>query len=310
MSHQLIDQLNQYLHGKQRDFLLKGGYCHGLTLLWLHVVSQKNESWFYQTVESVLSCKSDFSKIENDVEKFIAYIEWLQHSSQYEYSVNQLDVSELTGLNLDGSLSFLMRPEDIDLLIKCAVQENKYICLSSHDHSVGVVWRDGVVYLFDVNFSDLKPKAFRDNDDLKFALVKSLYRRDYLPDVRLPLHVNVLSCQPRADNKVNEMYEYLIEGRDDLDAPGFERMTNLYLACERGDEKMVQDLLRRNVDLNKRVKTWTPLHVAAAHGHQSIVKALIKFGAITGAKTDHGLTPKDLADAYHHDDVVKLLSSA
>ncbi len=84
-------------------------------------------------------------------------------------------------------------------------------------------------------------------------------------------------------------------------------MTNLFLACERGDEKMVLDLLHRKVDPNKPVKTWAPLHVAAAHGHQSIVKALIEFGAIAGAKTDRGFTPKELAEAYHHDDVAKLL---
>lgn len=304
----LIKQLNRYLRVKQRDFQLRGGYCHGLALLWLHAMSQNRESIFYQTIADVVACEDDFSRMKDNVETFIAHIEWLQHSSRYEYSINQLDADELTGLQRDGSLSFLMHHAELDELIRHAVQDNKFICISSHNHSVGVVRRMGIIYLFDVNFPELKPKTFHDDIAFKYALIKSLYRRDYLPDVKLPVHVNVLSCQPRVyNNSMHVMYQRLMRSRDELDVPGFERMTNLYLACERGDDVMVRDLLRRNVDPNKRVKTWTPLHVAAAHGHQSVVKALIQFGAITSMKTDHGLTPKDMAEAYRHEDVVKLL---
>lgn len=305
---QLIDKLNLYLKIQQRDVVLQGGYCHGLTLLWLNLMSRQEEAWLYELAERIVTTDVErIRSVDNDIEILISYLEWLQHSSHYEYQVNQSDISELTNLNVVGALSFLLTHNELEKLIKRALEEHAFIRVSSHDHTVGVAIRNDKLYLFDAEFNNLQPKVFTSVKLLKSALIKSLFRRSYIPAVRLPIHLTALSCtQYNNKNALAGIYQYLMQ-RNNLDEPGFQRLTNLYLASEVGDVSMVNDLLQKGVDPNQAVKTWSPLHVAAAHGHVSVVQALLKFGAIASAKNHHKQTPKELAENFHHDEVVQLL---
>lgn len=95
----VIDKLNLYLQLNQRSMKLKPGYCHGFSLFWLYNMSINNEKWFYNTIKKIVLCekKADFDLIQEDIEEFLAHIEWLQNSSDYVENANQLDVDKILG---------------------------------------------------------------------------------------------------------------------------------------------------------------------------------------------------------------------
>jgi ankyrin repeat protein len=52
---------------------------------------------------------------------------------------------------------------------------------------------------------------------------------------------------------------------------------------------------------------WTPLHVAARHGEETIVDMLLLRGADTTRKSDDGKTAADLAEANGHAALARIL---
>ncbi|CAF4239517.1 unnamed protein product, partial [Rotaria sordida] len=63
----------------------------------------------------------------------------------------------------------------------------------------------------------------------------------------------------------------------------FNSITPLYEACRDGNEEAVQNLLPKysHADLNRQEYSFngnTCLHIAAANGHDNIVKLLLKHG--------------------------------
>lgn len=302
-------KLNHYLESHHRDEKLKPGYCHGLVLLWLYLMIEKRGDWLYRIIDKIVSCDSDdYESIETDIEKLLSHMEWLQNSCKYNYSVNQLDFEGLTGLHREGSLSFLLQNNDLDKVLKRIFNKDAVVCISGPSHTVGIVKRDKKIVFFDADYVDLHPKVIKKLSSVKVELVKSLFKRTYIPDVKLPLQINVLAKMPTQSNSLDSTYQFLMKKYKDDDDLGFERISNLYLACESGDERMVRDLLEANVDPNKQSREqWAPLHVAATNGYSSIVKLLLQFGAIPNLKNQQGATAADLAEAFQHDDVVRLL---
>jgi ankyrin repeat protein len=51
----------------------------------------------------------------------------------------------------------------------------------------------------------------------------------------------------------------------------------------------------------------TPLHFAAAYGHQNVVELLLASKADVNAKDNNGWTPAHTAAAYGHKDLAELL---
>ncbi|KAI8060693.1 ankyrin repeat-containing domain protein [Gongronella butleri] len=68
--------------------------------------------------------------------------------------------------------------------------------------------------------------------------------------------------------------------------------TSLHKLCEKNDEFAVLDLLAQGVNTNPEdnEQHWTPLHVAAHHGHLPIVQALVRHGAIVNHVDISGAT--------------------
>lgn len=305
---QLIDKLNQYLKMRQRDTVLEGGYCHGFTLLWLNLMSRRAESWLYELAHRVMA--SDMATecaLDESIETLIAHLEWLQHPSKYQYQLNQLDIAELANLHVNDRISFLLSRQQLHALLNSVLQQNACLSISNHNHTVGVAKRSSELYLFATEFDSLQALKFTDMNSLVPVLIKTLFRRSYTPEVKLPIHLAILSCSQLGNvSSTAAIYQKLMRQRD-LDVPGFERYTNLFLAAEVGDDVMVNDLLVRHADPNQTVKTWSPLHVAAAYGHDSVVKTLLKYGAFANTKTEGRLTARELAEAHRHDEVVRLL---
>lgn len=60
--------------------------------------------------------------------------------------------------------------------------------------------------------------------------------------------------------------------------------------------------------MNVRVYTgYSPLHLAAEHGHANIVNYLLQHGAQQDVRSEHGLTPIFLAANFGHIDCLKCL---
>ncbi|KAJ7071122.1 ankyrin repeat-containing domain protein [Mycena amicta] len=65
-----------------------------------------------------------------------------------------------------------------------------------------------------------------------------------------------------------------------------------------------------SIDLNARDEFgYTPLHLAADRGHDSIVEFLLRKGVERRIQDEDGLTAVELAEAAGHESVVRMLSS-
>jgi ankyrin repeat protein len=83
---------------------------------------------------------------------------------------------------------------------------------------------------------------------------------------------------------------------------------SIFLAVSINDLSRVRRLLERgaNVDVVDN-SGWTPLHVAAHHGHRDIVALLLRSGANVDAVDNNGWTPLHHAAHDGHRDIVALL---
>ena len=75
--------------------------------------------------------------------------------------------------------------------------------------------------------------------------------------------------------------------------------------------EMVDLLIESGADVNDRqAGGFTPLHAAAQNGDVTTVERLLAAGADTTARTDKGETPRALAEARGHSEVMALLDEA
>src|SRR4051794_16288491 len=86
-------------------------------------------------------------------------------------------------------------------------------------------------------------------------------------------------------------------------------MENLINAVIANDADKVQELLKNGLDPNgcEDEAMVTPLHFAAQHNAQTAAAILLWAGADIYALTSDGLSPSDVAEMHHFDDMVELL---
>lgn len=84
-------------------------------------------------------------------------------------------------------------------------------------------------------------------------------------------------------------------GRRVLEAEA--NFTALHFACDVATVSAVKQLLSSGADPNRQTATAmkTPLHIAAAHGAEAMIQALIDAGADTRTIDRDGMTPVDVA---------------
>lgn len=87
------------------------------------------------------------------------------------------------------------------------------------------------------------------------------------------------------DQKQKEIAE-----RIDLSVVSSQELTPLMQAVVNRDKRGVKLLLRTGINYKER-HGWTPIHLAALHGHLEILIVLIKAGADVNASSNIGLTP-------------------
>jgi len=317
--HLIIEKLNQYLKLNNRSLSLKLGYCHGITLLWLYKMSSRQEDWFYKTIDEIINCnsKEDFDAIQIDVEKFIAHIEWLQNSDKYVTGINQLDIEKLIELPNEFAFSCLFSQMNLDILLEKIIVNNKLICISGPNHTIGIFKKDDSIYIFDPNYYQIRPRIMPDIKALKREMILCLFKQNNVFNARMPLEINITRNPAQLNHSAanarvmvdkNKTYEEFVRSLKNIDTVGFGGISNLHLACESGDVDAATILLKNGARPNQVCKSdWTPLLVASGRGYSTIVELLLKFGADPNLANQSGMTPLYLAAQSGQENIVKIL---
>jgi uncharacterized protein len=79
----------------------------------------------------------------------------------------------------------------------------------------------------------------------------------------------------------------------------------LMLAILKGQQEVVDQLLKKGADVNKT--GWTPLHYAASSGQVTMIGQLLENNAYIDAESPNGTTPLMMAAMYGSTAAVKLL---
>lgn len=97
-----------------------------------------------------------------------------------------------------------------------------------------------------------------------------------------------------------------------MDHPGLDvkranrmRETPLMLAAWVGEKTLVEHLIKRGAEVNQ--PGWTPLHYAAANGHDEVVALLLEHYAFIDAQSPNETTPLMMAVRGNHVSTVRLL---
>ena len=223
--HRYLKQAKRCLPSQEQKHILNslanpislGGYCHGLTLLWLYKMSEGKEQWFYDMVRYIIDCRSEkLIEYEVDIEKFLALIEWGQNSEHYLSSVNYQNMDTI--LEVQKKYTFYNKHFDRETFIEFLSQyllEHHLISIvgakdQKHLHTVGIYRRGNKCFLYNANFS--LGKALQKDIDygdlhaFSHCILQSLYT-DFgvsIPrafSLSIAIAVNPHCCIPVQQNK-------------------------------------------------------------------------------------------------------------
>lgn len=186
-----------------------GGYCHGLTLLFLEKMAEGRVQWFYDTKRKIIECKeSQLEVMEIEIEKLLAMIEWAQNSSKYtqkkiSYCNVDLILETQTQQVCDGSYTF----KQLTKFLTYKQGKGNMICITSYtgkdkDHSIGI-FTDGVCYhLFDANYKSGQATSFRSSKELAKEILNQLYTNldEKIPS-KAQLEIKIVN-QPAVKNRL------------------------------------------------------------------------------------------------------------
>jgi ankyrin repeat protein len=111
-------------------------------------------------------------------------------------------------------------------------------------------------------------------------------------------------------NRDTECVRVLLDHGADPDSPGWGTVA-LHWPCMNGNAATAKLLIERGASVNAEAGGWaagaTPLHFAAAGGHDEIVLALLDAGADAERADHNGRTPLDRAVQHGHESTAQLL---
>lgn len=169
----LLKRINLYLESVHKQKISEKGYCHGIVLLWLTMMSWGVESLFYEMIKLIGDCPVDqLSKIQNTITLFLDWIEVGQFPGKYSnQACTQQNVDEIIGeVQKLFSETRKFTKEEMGVEIQKLTKENNMTSVTGwwknkvtqleEGHTVGVFVRDKHYHFFDPNYKSGKATEF------------------------------------------------------------------------------------------------------------------------------------------------------
>jgi hypothetical protein len=185
------------------------GYCHGITLTWLRKMREHKANWFYSVKEAIVTKSlSELNKMEEDVLKFLALIQYAQYSRAYEDGVSFSDIDLVLDAPMVGIREGNATEAELIQFLEKYNEDKNMIVISSrsaqYSHTVGIFAAAGVFCYFDANFESGRPKYFADVELLVKEIQHSLYTNFKLPvPEKMDLYLNVAN-EPESQSRLVE----------------------------------------------------------------------------------------------------------
>ncbi len=160
----LISRINYYLNSINEKEILDEGYCHGLTLLWLTMMSWGVESLFYQIIKMIAECPLDqLVNMGNIITPFLDMIDVGQYPEKRSNNhFKQSNVIEIIGeVYKIFTATKKLTPKKLESRLQSLGKENNMMAITGwpkdrqKGHTVGVFVRGPQYHFYDSNFDDL-----------------------------------------------------------------------------------------------------------------------------------------------------------
>ncbi|MHB1948782.1 MAG: hypothetical protein ACYCQI_11800 [Gammaproteobacteria bacterium] len=202
----LLVKINKYLALMKRPLISTEGYCHGLTLVWLYKMSEKEEDWFYRIIKNIIDYPLHKFKEIQDIEKFLIFIEWAQNPFKYsaegedlihQHEVDRiLQIEKIYPRRKPTNRIRDYTPAQLNQFFRKNLADNVMVTMISdqpNSHTVGVFLRNSQYYLYDAN--NLTGKAVKipmENIEELFAKIRKCLYTTFdkpVPEDEMPLEI-------------------------------------------------------------------------------------------------------------------------
>lgn len=341
------------------------GHCSGFTTVWLfakfleaqpiqydekgNAIERDDTTWFFKTLHTIQRWKgeklNEFSSQDiKDIERLISLIEFFQnitthlfadHSQQQGQLNLSLEETRSRMLKKEYSLVSLLMPQQLEVVLKEIIFEDKLVLLGSSNHAIGLYKKNGRYYVYNSSSEDGEEVCFSDEAQVANYLFEGFKfnKQEYSPFI-----FKIFSFDQKPENyikqeillakikavysagKYNALNLALVEGDQEcinyyihqqgnnLNLPDKEGKTPLQMAMLYNRDEATKLLISKGVDLNVSNELgYTPLHIAMMENKEDLFKFLLEHGANPNIPDKDGKTLLYFAFIEDKKEMIKLL---